>query len=69
MTGGGILGELLLPHFGRWSGGCRREEEERDVEVVEMGVKEVEKDGEDGGDMKVEEEEQMIENHLEFEKS
>ena len=34
-----------------------------------MGVKEVEKDGEDGGDMKVEEEEQMIEDHLEFEKS
>ena len=47
MTGGGILGELLLLHYGRWSGGCRPEEGLRDVEEGERGVEELTKVGED----------------------
>ena len=39
------------------------------MEAVERGVYEVEKGGEYGGDMKVEEEERMSSDHLESEKS
>ena len=57
MIDGDILGELLLPHGWSWVGGCRQEEGGRDVEEVERGVEELETGWDDGGDMKVEEEE------------
>ena len=44
-------------------------EEGRDVEEVERGVKEAENGGEDEGDMKVEEEDQLIEDHCDHENS